>query len=475
VVVPGETVTIVGRSDHTFHVPDDAAPGERLWQSFDGGWIDFTVVPLVEATLQLDGALRLELLPRVPDVAPATVTLDGQSREVRLAPGEPLRLEFPWQKPAGEEVRAVELNVAAGPLKFDSTWWLKTEEAIVSLAEIPGQFRSVECFRGGSERPPAGDTGAIVHRTERSCGEVAKSCLFMHPPYQKGTGYSAAVFDAIQLPAEPAAAFRAKIGKADGSDPGDGILFRVAVIESDGTETVLAQKQWIEHAWTPLEADLARYAGERIQIKLITDVGPADNSSGDWACWADLVVESAGPALVSTVETEPVRLKREPGPFPLSGLSLEEVRAAPRGTLHFQGIGLQCGGEYVSQGLLNDVALGELPSAGGNEREGTWSDATLPLVPPAIASLGEWNRFTIRNPGRDCFKISRVWIELELAGGRRASSQITNLIYSQPPEWAYSEGEFIPFEEDIVVEIRWAGLGVAGKRESAGIRGKPRN
>ena len=420
--------------------------------------------------------MHLELLPYVPEVTDATVTLDGQSRHVRFTPSEPVRLEFPWQTPAGEEVRTVKLNVAAGPLKFESTWWLKTEEAVVPVAELPGRFRWVECFRGDSERPPAGDTGALVHRTERSCGEVAKTCLFMHPPYKRGTGYSAAVFDSIQLPNEPAAQFRSTIGKADGSDPGDGILFRVAVIDSDGTETVIAEKQWIEHAWTSLEADLSPYAGERIQIKLIADVGPRDNSSGDWACWADLIVENAEPTLVSTVDEQPVRLRREPGPFPLRELSLDELRSATRGTLHFQGIGLQCGGEYVSHGLVNDVALGKLPAAGGNEREGTWSDATVPLSPSAIASLGEWNRFTIRNPGRDFFKISRVWIELQLADGRTASSRITNSIYSQPPGWTYSEGEFVPFEEDIVVEIRWGASGAASaNQQSAEIRGNSQN
>lgn len=69
-----------------------------------------------------------------------------------------------------------------------------------------------------------------------------------------------------------------------------------------------------------------------------------------------------------------------------------------------------------------------------------------------------------------------VWIELQLADGRTASSRITTLIYSQPPGWIYSEGEFVPFEEDIVVEIRWGELGaVLAKQQSAEVRANPQN
>ena len=47
----------------------------------------------------------------------------------------------------------------------------------------------------------------------------------MHPPWQGGTGYSYALYDPCELPAGTPAAFRASVGKANGSDPGDGILY----------------------------------------------------------------------------------------------------------------------------------------------------------------------------------------------------------------------------------------------------------
>jgi hypothetical protein len=124
----------------------------------------------------------------------------------------------------------------------------------------------------------------------------------MHPPYVGGVGYTFAIYEPIKLPRAPLAAFRCDIGKMDGSDRGDGILFRLAVVDSGGRETVVAEKQWAEHAWTPLTADLSRWAGQSVRFKLISDVGPADNSIGDWSCWANMRVESREPAMQVTVQ-----------------------------------------------------------------------------------------------------------------------------------------------------------------------------
>ena len=122
----------------------------------------------------------------------------------------------------------------------------------------------------------------------------------MHPPYKSGVGYSWASFGPIELPPVPAA-FRCEIGKADGSDPGDGILFQVAVVNGAGKMTIAAQQQWIRHAWLPMEADLSRWAGKTIRLKLIADVGPGNNSNGDWACWAKPRIECLKPMLQTTL------------------------------------------------------------------------------------------------------------------------------------------------------------------------------
>jgi len=148
-------------------------------------------------------------------------------------------------------------------------------------------------------------------------------------------------------------------------------------------------------------------------------------------------------------------LSRQAGPYPLEGLVRDDLRHAKSAKVHFQGIGLQQGGGYVSLAKLNGVSLGQVPACGGNEAQGTWGDATMPLPAQAITTLEEWNTLVIENPNHDYFKVRRFWVELELADGRRCSSHITLPTCTQPPDWKYSEGSGIPFDEDIRYTIRF--------------------
>jgi len=455
-VVPGETVAIAGAAPHEFRVPADAAIGSRLWQTFDDAWIDFTVVPLADARLKRHGStLRLDLVSRLGRETEAEVRLAGNSRAVKLTPGMPVSIEFPCEMPKREEVRPIPLVIEAAGLRHQQSWWLKAEESIIELAAFPRDGRTGQRLRGGDETAVDAACGTQVVWREASCGEVEKSCLFMHPPYHSGVGYAFGLTPPIALPAEPKAALRCQIGKADGSDPGDGILFRVVVVDAEGKETTVAEKSWIERAWTPLAVDLSPWAGQSVRLKLLTDVGPKDNSSGDWACWAEMRIESLGPALNVALFDQPVELQRRPGPHPVEGLTIDQLRQAKRAWLHFEGIGLQNGAPYVSSAALNGVALGALPGAGGDEAKGVWTEATVPLPAEAIATLAEWNRLTIQNPGGDHFAVRGFWIELEMSDGRKASSQITATAFRQPPQWPHGYGAGVPLGQPIEVVVRW--------------------
>ena len=454
-VVPGETLAVHGTESHSLQIPSDAIPGTLIWRQLEGGWIDFHIVPLVVAELQLDSSLQLTLKSNAASPMDADLQLGKHSRSVRLVPGEEVCVEFPFERPHHETVIVLPMKVNAGHLSYTQQWWLKAEEAIQHISDLPATFRSGECLRGQDERAFAGDSGGHVNRQAMSCGDVSYAGVFMHPPYKKGVGYSFAEFGPIDLPSSPAAAFRCRIGKRDGSDSGDGILFRVAVVDKAGRESILAEKQWIKHAWTSLEGDLSRWAGESVRIKLISDVGPKDNSSGDWACWSDMRIESRRPVLIGSLYPHAVELQFAPGPSPCEGLSAERLKRAKSGRLHFQGIGLQSSGRYVSDAALNGISLGRLPSAGGVESQGTWSDASVALTPEAISMLDPSNTFEISNPGQDCFKVRHVWLELEFDDSSRCSSKITTPVFTQPPEWLHAEGNRVPFGENIRVEIRF--------------------
>ncbi len=287
-VVPGEMV------------PLDAKPGTRVWKQIEGGWIDFTVVPLVNARLTVDDQLRLELTSNAATSLTAQVRLDGKTQTTTLAPSRPMRLAFPLAK---RDSRALPLRVTAGGYRFDQSWHMTTESKHLPVVALPERFTTGQTLRGAAAAGIDTITGASVHSDAHMvCGEVSKSGIFMHPPYRTGIGCSFALYEMVTLPREPVAAFRCDAGKRDGSDRGDGILFRIAVVEEGGKETIVAEKQWAEHAWTPLEADLSRWAGKWIQTKLVSDVGPANNSSGDWACWSNMRIETKEPVLCTTVQ-----------------------------------------------------------------------------------------------------------------------------------------------------------------------------
>lgn len=305
-VVPGETLTVAGPQGGPFTIPAGAKPGAVLWRQLAGQWIDFSVVPLVDAELAIaDGQYRLKLVAHVATPVEAQVTLDGQSRSARLTPETALELAWPFAPPAKEGVRPVKLTVAAGTLRHQQTWQQTAQSAVVPVATLSHAFTAGQCLRKHPEEAIAPDSGGHVHRGDTSSGDVRLPSIAMHPPYKHGVGYCFAQFEPVTLPACPKAALRTKIGKGDGSDPGDGILFQVAVVEPGGQRTIVAQRQWMQHAWTPLEADLARWAGKRIQVQLISDVGPKDNSSGDWAAWNDPRIESLKPELQFTLEAKP--------------------------------------------------------------------------------------------------------------------------------------------------------------------------
>ncbi len=453
-VIPGERVTIEGKGQHPYQVPKEAVPGTQIWHQVEGAWVDFVVTGLADAQLELGTELELALKPHVSESVEAVVRLGDQSRTVRLEPETDAQVSFPLVA-RGEELRELPLTVTAGELSLARSWWLKAEEQTARIADLPQQFHAGQQLRNAAARGLGDATGALAVWSERSCGNVDRACLFMHPPYLGGVGCVFARFGPIPLPSQPSAAFRCLIGKADGSDPGDGILFRVAVVGADGKETVVAQRQWIEHAWTPLEADLSAWAGQKIELKLMADVGAADDSSGDWACWADLRIESAVPVLTTTLHEVRVPLERVSGPYRVDRLSPTELRKAKSGVLHFQAIGLEQTPPYVSQATLNGVTVGPLPATAGEEAKGVWANGEVRLPAKALAALGDWNRLAIDNPGRDDFKIRSVWIELELADGRRCSSEITAKVYTQPADWKYAEGTGVAFGQPIELAIRF--------------------
>ncbi|MBQ9799651.1 MAG: hypothetical protein IJO40_06895, partial [Thermoguttaceae bacterium] len=157
--------------------------------------------------------------------------------------------------------------------------------------------------RGAVPSPSFANSGAIANfETNQSCGGDARSGYFLHPPYTGGpTGRTYLRFD-FEVPNEPAT-FRVDVGKKDESHLGDGIRFQVAVARfaDDGSiasEQTLAETTVAKHEWKPLEADLSAFAGKKVSLLVVADVGSNDDSSGDWGVASNPRLESSEQTLV---------------------------------------------------------------------------------------------------------------------------------------------------------------------------------
>lgn len=159
----------------------------------------------------------------------------------------------------------------------------------VEQPTLPSLFCVAMQRRGRSVEAVDRTAGAFAGKGGLASGGVWKNGLTMHPPYREGAGRVFAQYR-LTLPKRPVA-FRAVVGKGDGSDLGDGIFYSVVVEDADGTSKDVASVHVAKHAWLPIEADLSPWAGRRIKLSLVADCGPSDNTAGDWAAWADLKLD----------------------------------------------------------------------------------------------------------------------------------------------------------------------------------------
>jgi hypothetical protein len=330
-VVAGETVTVRGREAHEAQIPSDAEPGNRIWLTFEGGWIDFTVVPLADVEARLaDNTVSLELASNLAEPVDAAITLAGAQERAKLVPAEPVEVRFDLGEPERESADVLQFEISVGEYEQVVERAVITRRGYEPLASLPDRYETGMRLRSEEETADVGDTRAYVGPGRSVCRDETKEGLQMHPPYMGGVGYSFALYDPVRVPEEPSA-FRAWVGKKDGSDPGDGILYKAGIVDAEGKETIGGETTVTEHEWLPIEADLTPWAGQEVQIKLISDVGVEDNSSGDWACWADMRIETLEEKLTRRLVPDTERYRREPGPHPVEGLSVADLRQATAG------------------------------------------------------------------------------------------------------------------------------------------------
>ncbi|GAB6165887.1 hypothetical protein JCM19992_18870 [Thermostilla marina] len=464
-VVPGQVVTVTGEKEHTLRLPRNVEPGAPRWMIVEQHWLDFRVRPIVEATPVLDDdRVVLHVRSNLPQETDAVAEINGEEFAVRLAPDETSELAVPLAPRNLPTRLPLDFTLHTEQADYTRRWSIVTEYRRERLP-FPEIWQTCgECVR--SRVPTALDaaSGAVVAKRDVSCGQVMRPAFFMHPPYKQGVGFVYADFGPIELPGGYSMRFRSEIGKGDGSDPGDGILFQLYAAESTsdgkplGDFEIIGEQLQTDHTWSRFEVDLDRLRGKRVLLRLAADVGPSDDSTGDWAAWTDLHLESSSPVLIRRIAAQDDRPAQVPGPHGVSEERLREVLISPakeitKAVLHFQAIGIEGTPAYPLLLTINDQPSGTLPSVHGDETVGRWDDGALELPPEVVATLRSWNTVELSNPAGDCYKIRNVWIECETSAGQ-ISSWITRTVKSQPPSWRYAAGELVgeglPIRYDIL-------------------------
>jgi hypothetical protein len=92
---------------------------------------------------------------------------------------------------------------------------------------------------------------------------------------------------------------------------GDGTSFEIYVTDPGASSGEFVFVRYInpkhnpsDRRWRNFLVDLSPWAGQQVNLSLITEPGPADNWDFDWAGWADLEVVQVEPEHFSSVDTE---------------------------------------------------------------------------------------------------------------------------------------------------------------------------
>lgn len=221
----------------------------------------------------------------IPDERPREIfiSLDGEPREV-------------------EDVLIVDVASDSFRSEVQFTVRSEVEYPIVWDLSDPAGFSSGYAYRGGPELGPNSASGATFNIEDVACAGIVKRAIFAHPPWIGGVGYTWGKTRRIRLP-DTDCELRTSIGIRDGGDQTDGVIFAVIAIDDVGNEHTLFKELWDRREWKDISADLSAFKGREVVLKFITDVGPNDNSTADWAAWGE-------PRIVTKLPFVRIQIKR---------------------------------------------------------------------------------------------------------------------------------------------------------------------
>ena len=140
-------------------------------------------------------------------------------------------------------------------------------------------------------------------------------------------------------------------------------------------------------------------------------------------------------------------IAKPPHPFP--GLTKQHLQTAQEAWLVLDSFGVDSP-PRLSPMTLNGVSLGNLPPSGDDK----WITGVRVALPEqALAKLQAKNHLVIKNPRRDAFKLRNIYLDIVLAEGRHASSNLVQSIYCSASDWSYAEGSSVSIGEALNIEV----------------------
>jgi len=125
----------------------------------------------------------------------------------------------------------------------------------------------------------------FVKKTNLTVGAQRREAIFMHPT-------SSATFPPITLSEGAWIEFGIGVSEEAWPKGGDGVVFSVSVKKEDGklarifTRHLDPQHSDEDQRWLDMQIPLRQFAGQKVQVVLETQVGPAGNAAFDWGGWS---------------------------------------------------------------------------------------------------------------------------------------------------------------------------------------------
>ena len=172
-----------------------------------------------------------------------------------------------------------------------------TGNRTLALLQVPVRRAVVAVFGQPPQTMPVGWTGAaegnrgsINFQNGQRLGDVARDVLGIHPPWFEGQVGTAWVEYPLALPQATPIKLRFATAVTPTGE-GDGVSFRVRVAALDAPEgqagEVIFERHSAAKSWEDGEADLSRFAGQKIRLQLESHPGPAKNTAFDQSFWAE--------------------------------------------------------------------------------------------------------------------------------------------------------------------------------------------